>query len=187
MEPNVYDAMVLPGMAMVTWVFIEYFSNRAWLQGNRKGLFLFLFSVATGLLGHYLCGLNVVTAFLAAAGVLGAPGLNSLVRATPGAKKLKRNGALLVLLLLLSGCTTFRVSDPVTGKEVVSANGAIFMSRVDNIEVTHEWLDEATNTDHKTTIRRFADENADAQIQAMRILAETLAGLPAPVGRVVAP
>jgi hypothetical protein len=52
-----------------------------------------------------------------------------------------------------------------------------FLSRRGDWEVTHEWLDEATNTQHEETIRRRSDDDAASQVEAFRILSEGLVKL----------
>jgi hypothetical protein len=72
----------------------------------------------------------------------------------------------LSLAVLLSGCTTFEVT--YRDGTVVRQSGAPLVSRKDSFRVTHEWLDAETNTLHQVTVERNTDENASAQLEALR-------------------
>jgi len=72
----------------------------------------------------------------------------------------------LSLAVLLSGCTSFEVVYP--DGTMVRQSGAPLVSRKDSFIVKHEWLDEATNTLHTVTVERNTDENASAQLEALR-------------------
>ena len=80
----------------------------------------------------------------------------------------KRTFALFLLCALLVGCAPFKVFDPVTGNPLLDTSGAFLLSRQDNFTITREWLDAETNTLQSFTVTRNTDEQADAQLEAIR-------------------
>lgn len=79
----------------------------------------------------------------------------------------------ILMAVFFMGCSSFKVNDPITGNNLVETNGAPLLTRKDDFEVERTWLDENNNlTTFK--VRRNTDESADAQIEAMRIMADTL-------------
>jgi hypothetical protein len=48
------------------------------------------------------------------------------------------------------------------------------MNKQSGFDTAHEWLDEATNTLHEERVARNTDENANAQVQVIQILADKL-------------
>jgi hypothetical protein len=70
------------------------------------------------------------------------------------------------LIGLLTGCTRFEVGYP-DGSKVVQW-GAPLVSRNDNFVITHQWLDESSNTLHEVRIERYTEESADSQLKMMQ-------------------
>lgn len=72
-----------------------------------------------------------------------------------------------VVLSLFTGCTRFEVT---TQQGItVKSSGAVLVTRQDSFVVSHQWLDESTNTLHEIRITRATDENADAQLRALEM------------------
>jgi len=95
--------------------------------------------------------------------------------------------ALVAVVALGAGCATFEVEGLRADGTVawrVRESGAPLLTRNGSFEITDQWLDEATNTLHENVIRRNSDENAQPQVEALKILAQTIA---AQSGQMVAP
>jgi len=71
-----------------------------------------------------------------------------------------------VIAVALTGCTSFEVTFP--DGPGVKSSGAVLLSRDDNFEITHEWLDGQTNILHKVTVKRLTNENASSQLEALK-------------------
>jgi len=77
---------------------------------------------------------------------------------------------LLLLLALIAfavvACTRFTVTLP--DGTAVEQTGAPLVTRKDGFTVSHQWLD-AENVLHETRVERNTDENANAQLEALRL------------------
>jgi hypothetical protein len=85
-----------------------------------------------------------------------------------------------ILVMLCVGCTRFEVE---TGHGItVKSSGAPLVSRQSSFLVTHQWLDEETNTLHEVRVSQALDENASAQLRALEMAfkAGKAAAVPAP-------
>lgn len=73
--------------------------------------------------------------------------------------------ALIVAVLTLTGCTSFKVTYP-DGTGVTSI-GAPLVNRDESFSVTHQWLG-ADNVLHQVTVEKNTKENTDRQLELMR-------------------
>jgi hypothetical protein len=69
----------------------------------------------------------------------------------------------LMFPFFLFSCTKFSVNN---GHGIIVEQwGAPLVSRQDKFTVTHQWVDNETNTLHEIRIERNTDENADGQVR----------------------
>jgi len=132
---------------------------------------------------------SVVWIVLAYLGVEGGADVVSRIRPRSNGGDPSRFVGLLLVASLAVGatsCTSFRVYDPVTGEQVVSTWGGLLVGRSDTFTVEAEWLD-GDNVLQTRTVRRNTEERVDAQLEAMKMVAELAAkagaasaGVPAP-------
>jgi len=84
------------------------------------------------------------------------------------ARQLVALAIILAVGLAITACTSFEVvwADGTH----VRTSGAPLVTRSDAFSVTHEWLDETSNTLHQVKVERNTDENADAQVRMMEMM-----------------
>jgi len=72
----------------------------------------------------------------------------------------------------MTGCTKFNATVP--GGMNVSEWGAPLVNRKAGTIITHQWLDEETNTLHETRIQRNVDEDTSGQESVTKYLIDKL-------------
>jgi len=91
---------------------------------------------------------------------------------------MKRAIAMIGVFALTTGCTTFKVEGlRRDGSRLwyISESTAPLLTKKASFTIEHDWVDEDTKRNYKSTITRNTDENAQPQVDALAILAEALA------------